>query len=165
MAEQKYLKNKWKYSFEITFTNFIFIQAFVFTTRCHCFVFTTRTPESISNPTGVFLWIWWFFSWSVFFHRFFWNTGFLHVWLQFCKVRQVFIIWNFTFFNPIIFIFRSTVYKFRLLTFLWWNLFYLQNLFWAFWVYLIFYIRTLWTDCFFERNNVSDQKEINNFLF
>ena len=44
----------------------------------------------------------------------FWNTWFVHVWLQLCRVKQVFIIWSLIFFNPIIFICRSTVYKFRL---------------------------------------------------
>ena len=78
------------------------------------FVFATRTPESIPSPTSVFFWTWWFFSWEVFFHGHFWNTGFLRVWLQLCNVRQVFIIWSFTFFSPIIFNFRSTVYKFKL---------------------------------------------------
>ena len=80
----------------------------------HWLVFTARTPESISNLTSIFLWIWSFFSWAVFFHGLFWNTGFVHEHLQFCKVRQVCIIWSFTFFSLIIFIFRSTVYKFRL---------------------------------------------------
>ena len=130
--------------------NFIFIQATnAFCMSSHWFVFTTRTPESIFNPTSVFFWIWSFFSWIVFFHGRFWNTGFVNLRLQLCIVREVFIIWSFTFFSHIIFIYRSTVYNFfyhilsLFITFLWWNLFYLQNLFWAFWVYLIFYIRKL----------------------
>ena len=84
------------------------------------FVFTTNTPESISNLTTVF-WIWSFFSWAVFFRRLFWNTGFVHVQLQLCQARKLFVIWSFNFFSPIVFpIFQITVYK---LTFLWWHLF------------------------------------------
>ena len=125
-------KNISKINESITSTNFIFIQAAnAFCMNSHWFAFITRTPESISNPTSVFFWIWWFFSCAVFIHGLFWNTGFTHVRFQLCKVRQVFIIWSFIFLSPTIFIFRSTIQ-----TFLWWNLFYLQNLFWTFWVYL-----------------------------
>ena len=60
----------------------------------HWFVITTRTSESISNPTSVFFWIWWFFSLPVFCQGLFWNTGFVHVHLRLCKVRQVFIDWS-----------------------------------------------------------------------
>ena len=42
-----------------------------------------------------------------FFHGLFWNRRFVDVRLQPCKVRQVLIIWSFTF--SIFFIFRSTV--------------------------------------------------------
>ena len=45
------------------------------------------------------------------------KQGFAHVRLQLCKHRQLFIIWSFTFFSPIIFIFWSTVYV-QKLTFL-----------------------------------------------
>ena len=48
----------------------------------HWFVYITGTPESISNPTNFFFWIWWFFSWAVFCHRLFWSTGFVHVRLR-----------------------------------------------------------------------------------
>ena len=64
---------------------FLFVQAAnVFCMSSHWFVFTTRTPESISKTTSVFFWIWWFFSRAVSFHGLFWNTGFVHVRLQLC---------------------------------------------------------------------------------
>ena len=49
------------------------------------------------------------FRWTVLFQGLFSNTGFVHVRLPLCKVRQVFIIWSFNFFSPIISIFWSTV--------------------------------------------------------
>ena len=78
-----------------------FEAANAFCLRIHWFAFTTRTPEIISNLIGVFFWIWLFFLWAVFFHVLFWNTGFVHVWLQLNKVRHVFIIWSFTFWVPL----------------------------------------------------------------
>ena len=67
----------------------------------HWFAFSTKTPESITNSTSVS------FPGSFFFHGLFWNRRFVDVRLQPCKVRQVLIIWSFTF--SIFFIFRSTV--------------------------------------------------------
>ena len=69
----------------------------------HWFAFATKTPESITNSTSVS------FPGSFFFHGLFWNRRFVDVRLQPCKVRQVLIIWSFTFFSSIFFIFRSTV--------------------------------------------------------
>ena len=44
------------------------------------------------------------------------------------------------------------------LTFLWWNLFYLQNFVFSFLSYFTFYIRKLLVRLFFEPNDVNDQK-------
>ena len=116
------MKNKWKYTFEISFTNFIFILAAnAFCMGSHWFVYITGTPESISNPTNFFFWIWWFFSWAVFCHRLFWNTGFVHVQLRSfvksdkdssTKVSLSWVPW-----------FSSSVYKFRLWYFYNWTCF------------------------------------------
>ena len=125
----------------------------------HWFAFATKTPESITNSTSVS------FPGSFFFHELFWNRRFVDVRLQPCKVRQVLIIWSFTFFSSIfsssealsLFIGSSDSDN------LWSNLFYLQNLFWAFWVYLIFYARNqiaivFWTQWRYE---VNIQYEVN----
>ena len=77
--DKNILKNEWKYAFEMTFTNFIFIQvANVFYMSSHwCGLYLPQEHQK------VFFWTWWFFSWAVFFHGIFWNTGFVHVRLQF----------------------------------------------------------------------------------
>ena len=150
---------------EITFTNFTFIQAAnAFCMSSHWFVFDTRTPESISNLTPAFFWIWWFFFWAVFFHGLFWNVGFIHVWLQLCKVRLVLVNWSFTFLSPIIYIFWNTVYMFRLWPFHYETCFIFKVCFELF-EFTWCYIRKLLARCFLNAMRSIIRKRLITFYF
>ena len=119
--------------------------------RSKCFLYEYPLVCIYHKSTIAFFWIWWFFSWAVF-RGFFWNTGFLQVRLQLYKVRQVSIIWSFTFFSPIIFIFRRTAY-FR---------HFMMKLV-LFSKFVLSFLSLLDHD--FERSDVNYQKEIKNILF
>ena len=103
-----------------------------------------RPPDDLL----LFFWIWLFFSWAVSFHGLFWNRGWNHLKFHFLQSHY----------------YRLSKHCLQVptLTFLWWNMFYLQNLIWSFWVCLI---RNLLARSFFERDDVIDQKEIINFIF
>ena len=131
-----FIINEWKYTFEITFTNFIFIEAAsAFCMSSNWFVFTTRTPESVSNLTSVFFWIWRLFSWA------------LYSWTL---ETQGSYIYDCSFVKPDKYsssevslssfpLFPSS----EALFLRWWNLIYLQNLFWSFeftWYFIWYFI-------------------------